>query len=118
MIQVFHFSVGISDTATTVQVAVQTPPSRRRGAAKTQTKLVKKIKKYDFGLDIDPIDTKLRPQSNQIMPQGKKFKQILFHQLFTIKLFNIHVKYDSFQNHKQYNYRLQLYTRTKNQILD
>ena len=82
MIQVFHFSVGISDTATTVQVAVQTPPSRRRGAAKTQTKLVKKIKKYDFGLDIDPIDTKLRPQSNQIMPQGKKFKQILFHQLF------------------------------------
>ena len=70
-----HFSVGIADTATTVQVAVQTPPSRRRGAAKTQTKLVKKIKKYEFGLDIDPIDTKLRPQNNQIMPQGKKLNK-------------------------------------------
>ena len=64
-------SVGVSDTATTVQVAVQTPPSRRRGTAKTQTKLVKKIKKYDFGLDIEHIDAKLRPQNNQIMPQGK-----------------------------------------------
>ena len=65
------FSVGVSDTATTVQVAVQTPPSRRRGTAKTQTKLVKKIKKYDFGLDIEHIDAKLRPQNNQIMPQGE-----------------------------------------------
>ena len=64
-------SVGVSDTATTVQVAVQTPPSRRRGTAKTQTKLVKKIKKYDFGLDIENLDAKLRPQNNQIMPQGK-----------------------------------------------
>ena len=69
--QTFKFLVGISDTATTVQVAVQTPPSRRRGAAKTQTKLVKKIKKYDFGLDMDNIDAKLKPQNNQIMPQGK-----------------------------------------------
>ena len=69
--KIFKILVGISDTATTVQVAVQTPPSRRRGAAKTQTKLVKKIKKYDFGLDMDNIDAKLKPQNNQIMPQGK-----------------------------------------------
>ena len=62
--------MGISEAATMVQVAVQTPPSRRKGVAKTQTKLVKKIKKYDFGLDIEQIDAKLRPTSNQIMPQG------------------------------------------------
>ena len=70
-----YTTVGISDTATTVQVAVQTPPSRRKGPsnAHTQTKLAKRIKKYENGIDNEQTDAKLRPQNNQVLPQGNFF---------------------------------------------
>ena len=66
-----HIIVGISDNSTTVQVAVQTPPSRRKGVSNvhSQNKMAKRMKKYDLGNE--HTDEKLRLQNNQVMPQGK-----------------------------------------------
>jgi hypothetical protein len=70
-----YTTVGISETATTCQVAVQTPPSRRKGPcnAHTQTRLAKRMKKYENGIDSEQTDAKSRSQNNQITPEGNFF---------------------------------------------
>ena len=75
----FDFIVGIAEKATTVQVAVQTPPSRRKhpSAPHIQTKMPVKTRSYEPGTANKERDSKSRPHMNQILPQGNcDFKQI------------------------------------------
>ena len=64
--------VGIAEKATTVQVAVQTPPSRRKhpSAPHMQSKMPQKARSYEPGTANKERDSKSRPHMNQILPQG------------------------------------------------
>ena len=70
----FNLIVGIAEKATTVQVAVQTPPSRRKhpSAPHMQTKMPQKARSYEPGTANKERDSKSRPNMNQILPQGNR----------------------------------------------
>ena len=85
--------VGIAEKATTVQVAVQTPPSRRKhpSAPHMQSKMPQKARSYEPGTANKERDSKSRPHMNQILPQGNcDLRQIALQSntSFTYRYFN------------------------------
>ena len=63
----YNLPVGISANITTAQVAVQTPPSKRK-PSQLQTKT--KMKKYEFGLDMEEEDKNIRHRNHPHYQKG------------------------------------------------